>query len=88
MADQFLWNIGVSLIFIGFILSFIAVVLLAFSSLKRDGGKVRGGGAVIIGPVPIIFGTDKESVKIVLILAIILVILLLVLALFSYRIFP
>jgi uncharacterized protein (TIGR00304 family) len=79
MVNEFLWNAGIVLIFVGFALSFIIMLLLVFSG-KRDGGrgKVRGGGAVIIGPVPIVFGTDKESVKIILILSIILVALLLV----------
>jgi len=38
----------------------------------RSGGKVKGGGAILVGPIPIVFGTDKESMKIVLILAIVL----------------
>jgi len=87
MADQLLWNIGFSLIILGFALSLIAVLLLVFSGVRSGKGKVKGGGAVIIGPVPIIFGTDKESIKIILVLSIILVVLLLVLMLFSYRVF-
>ncbi|MCS7124256.1 MAG: DUF131 domain-containing protein [Candidatus Bathyarchaeota archaeon] len=35
----------------------------------------KGGGAVIIGPFPIVFGTDKESVKVVLWLSIALTII-------------
>ena len=26
-------------------------------------GKVQGAGVIMIGPIPIIFGTDKKSVK-------------------------
>jgi len=37
------------------------------------GLKARGGAVVIIGPFPIIFGSDKESAKILLVLSIILV---------------
>lgn len=47
---------------------------------------MKGGGAVIIGPFPIIFGTDRESVKILFTLSIVLVILVLIVMLFSYYI--
>jgi len=79
MSDQLLWSVGLTLVFVGFAIAFIAVVLLFLRGFKNKGGRVRGGGAVIIGPVPIIFGTDKESVKIILVLSIILIALLLVL---------
>jgi len=82
MSDQFLWNLGVTLIVLGFAISFIAVLSLVFSGARGGRGKVKGGGAVIIGPIPIIFGTDKESVKFILVLSIILVVLLLILTVF------
>jgi uncharacterized protein (TIGR00304 family) len=77
-----LWSIGLTLIIAGFALVFIATLLLA---LKGSGGKgkVKAGGAVIIGPVPIIFGTDKQTVKALLILSIILVAILLIWLIFS-----
>jgi len=62
------------------------MILLVLSGAKGGKGKVRGGGAVIIGPVPIVFGTDKESVRIILVLSIVLVALLLVFMLFSHGI--
>ncbi len=86
MADQLLSNIGIVLILIGFAVAFIAMILMVLSGAKGGKGKVRGGGAVIIGPVPIIFGTDKESVRIILVLSIVLVALLLVFMLFSHGI--
>jgi len=83
VADQILSNIAVSLILLGFAISFIAMLWLVLSSVRSGKGEVRGGGAVIIGPIPIIFGTDKETVKMLLVLSILLVILLLFLTLFS-----
>ena len=62
------------------------MILMVLSGAKGGKSRVRGGGAVIIGPIPIIFGTDKESVKIILVLSIVLVALLLVFMLFSYGI--
>jgi len=84
LADQFLWSLGVALILVGFAVAFIAMIWLVVSGAKGGKGRVRGGGAVIIGPVPIVFGTDKESVKVILVLSIVLVVLLLVFMLFSY----
>jgi uncharacterized protein (TIGR00304 family) len=87
VADQLLWSTGVGLILLGFVLAFIAMILLVVSGTKGGRAKVRGGGAVIIGPIPIVFGTDKESVKVILILSIALVALLLVFMMFSNGLF-
>ena len=85
MADQIVTGIGVALVLIGFAVAFTAVIWLTLSSAKggKEKGRVKGGGVVIIGPIPVIFGTDKESVKIILLLSIALVILLLVFMLLS-----
>ena len=85
MSEQ-LWNIGIILILVGFFVTFIATILLLFTAFKGK-GKVKGGGAIIIGPFPIIFGTDKESVKIILLLSLILIAFLLVFMAFSYFVF-
>lgn len=81
-----MFNIGLMLILAGFAVVFIAVILLAFTAVKGR-GKIRGGWAVMIGPFPIIFGTDKESVKVLLILSIVLIALLLIFMIFSAKIF-
>jgi uncharacterized protein (TIGR00304 family) len=86
MSEQTLFNIGMILIFAGFLITFLAIVLMFFKGI-RGKGKVKGGGAVIIGPFPIIFGTDKESVRTLLLLSIILIILLLIVMVFSHLIF-
>jgi len=64
-------NLGFVIILLGFSIAFLAVVLMVVRG-ARSGGKVKGGGAILVGPIPIVFGTDKESMKIVLILAIVL----------------
>lgn len=74
MSEQ-LWNVGVILVLAGFFVMLIATVLLFLIPLKGK-VKVKGGGAIIIGPFPIIFGTDEESIKILLVLSIILIMLL------------
>ncbi|MGB9928426.1 MAG: TIGR00304 family membrane protein [Methanosarcina sp.] len=42
---------------------------------KKVESRVRGGGVIMIGPIPIIFGTDRGSAKTAIILAIVLMIL-------------
>lgn len=81
-----LLSIGVILLFVGIVIAFVAVILLVIAAMKGK-GKVRGGGAVIIGPFPIIFGTDKKSVKVLLLLSIALITLILVVMAFSYYAF-
>lgn len=41
----------------------------------RSESKIKGGGVIMLGPIPIIFGSDKESAKTAMILAIILMVL-------------
>ena len=75
--------LGITLIFLGVIVIFVAILLLSLTRIKDD-GKVRGGGALIIGPFPIIFGTDKESIKLILILSLALTVLLIILFVLFY----
>jgi uncharacterized protein (TIGR00304 family) len=67
--------IGFILIIIGFIIAFLATFLIIFHSTKTK-GEMKGGGAILIGPFPIIFGTDKQSVRILLVLTIIIIALM------------
>jgi uncharacterized protein (TIGR00304 family) len=71
-----LYALGIALIFVGVLIIIVAVILLSVSGAKK--GKVKGGGAIIIGPVPIIFGTDEKSLKTVLLLSLALTVLLVV----------
>ncbi|MDP2218180.1 MAG: DUF131 domain-containing protein [Methanolobus sp.] len=77
---------GISLIFLGFILIVIGSIgsflgdIFGKGNLKTDepgtdGSKthVRGGGIIMIGPVPIILGSDRGSLKTLIMLAIVLI---------------
>ncbi len=44
-------------------------------------GKIKGGGVILVGPIPVVFGTDKRYA----IIAIVLAILLLLLAMISFN---
>jgi uncharacterized protein (TIGR00304 family) len=72
--------IGIALIFIGFIL----VAAGIFFSTGGSAGEVHGGGIIMIGPIPVVFGTDRESATLLIVLAIILIVVS-VIALFLAR---
>jgi uncharacterized protein (TIGR00304 family) len=55
----------------------IVVVLLAFflSEAKNGSVEVKGGGVIMIGPVPIVFGSDAKWTSIAIVLAIALILI-------------
>jgi uncharacterized protein (TIGR00304 family) len=68
---------GSEILSLGFIFIVIGVVLIFVgtltSSLKAKDTEIRGGGVILIGPFPIIFGSDPQAAKGVIILAILLI---------------
>lgn len=76
-TPETLYGLGATLILIGVLVILISLVLLFVKSAKGE-RKLKGGGAIIIGLFPIVFGTDKESIKTVLWLALALTILLII----------
>jgi uncharacterized protein (TIGR00304 family) len=77
-----LYALGIALVFVGVLIIIVTVILLSVSGAKK--GKVKGGGAIIIGPVPIIFGTDEKSLKTILLLSLALTVLLVVVMILYY----
>lgn len=65
--------IGMLIIFIGFLVLFIGV----FSGTKNK-GNVEAGGVIIIGPIPIVFGSSKNISLLMLVLAIVLTVVVLI----------
>lgn len=63
-----------ALVIIAFLLIIAGLIILSLSSKQPGERNVRGGGVLIIGPIPIIFGTDQGVAKGLALLAIILTI--------------
>lgn len=83
MADLgILYSVGIALILVGVFTIVLAILLLSVRSAGK--GKVRAGGAVIIGPIPIIFGTDRKALKTVALISLAITMILLVLTVFNY----
>jgi uncharacterized protein (TIGR00304 family) len=68
--EDLLFALGLILVFTGIILALVATLIAVFSGLRRGG--VRGGGLILLGPIPIVFGTDVKALKWLLVLALIL----------------
>jgi uncharacterized protein (TIGR00304 family) len=83
LADSVLFSIGLLLVILGFAVSILAILMAVFSSSKT-GGRVRGGGVVMIGPIPIIFGTDKRLARVLVLLTIVLMAIFLVFTIFLW----
>ncbi|MDG7035640.1 MAG: DUF131 domain-containing protein [Nitrososphaerota archaeon] len=71
-----------SMVIVGIVLISVGLILTILAILTRDDGsverKTEGGGFVIIGPFPIIFGTNKRIVKVLYIVAIIIIVISLI----------
>jgi uncharacterized protein (TIGR00304 family) len=80
LADSVLFSIGLLLALAGFVIAILAILVGILQSPKGT-GQVRGGGVVMIGPVPVILATDKQSARILILLGIVLTVVLLLLTL-------
>ena len=81
MKGELLVLVGMGLIFIGFMLIFIGT-LMAAAGGETD---VEGGGVIMIGPIPIVFGTSRGA-TLAMVLAIFLMLLWIIGALLSRRV--
>jgi len=78
-----IFEIGFGLTVIGLLVAFAAIIL-TFTSAKKGQGQVRGGGILFIGPIPIMFGTDHQSVKVLVLLAIASIAIMTILMILPY----
>jgi uncharacterized protein (TIGR00304 family) len=79
-----LFDLGVTLAFLGLIVIIIALIYEILKSLKdqprEPKGQTKVGGVILIGPFPIVFGNNKDAIKISLILLAATIILILMMA--------
>jgi len=74
-------TLGILFVFAGFAVIFLAMILSASSKPSTE-GKVRGGGVVMIGPIPLVFGSDMKWASVAIVLALVLVLVTLVVNLY------
>jgi len=61
-------NLGLIVVMAGLVVILAAVA----HSSKRGEQEVRGGGVIMIGPIPVIFGSDMRWASVAIVLAILL----------------
>lgn len=70
--------IGVAIIFVGFLIVMIATTMSGERRQEQNGEgqetHMKGGGVIMIGPIPIIFGSDAKWTSIAVVLAIVLIV--------------
>ncbi|MCL2643218.1 MAG: DUF131 domain-containing protein [Candidatus Bathyarchaeota archaeon] len=73
-----LYTVAFILITVGILLVVGSLLISASKSRKavasKDSDKVQGAGVLMFGPIPIIFGTDKNSMRAVMLIALVLTI--------------
>ena len=74
--------VGITLVVVGIIIIVAAAVLTSWRGAKES--KAKAAGVILIGPIPIIFGTDKKAVKEVIALAIVLTVIVLIWMILNY----
>jgi uncharacterized protein (TIGR00304 family) len=81
-------TVGLLLVCIGFLIILAGIFSMAYHAWKMgemEKPEVRGGGIIMIGPMPIIFGTDAAALRILMILAIVLMVIAAILFLLPLR---
>jgi uncharacterized protein (TIGR00304 family) len=67
------------LILLGIVLIFLGMLILMLSLWRAGEERAEAGGVVIVGPVPIVFGTSQRVATTVMVLAIVLTVVALLL---------
>jgi uncharacterized protein (TIGR00304 family) len=68
--------LGTMIIIAGILVIFLVTIFASRSKGDEEKGvEVKGGGVIMIGPIPIIFGTDPKWTVMAIALAIVLIIL-------------
>jgi uncharacterized protein (TIGR00304 family) len=67
------------LILLGIVLIILGMFILMLSLWRAGEGRGEAGGVVIVGPVPIVFGTSQRVATMVMVLAIVLTVVTLLL---------
>ena len=77
-------ELGLILILMGVALIATALLVYIILGLIKERRSIRGGGVIIIGPLPIMMASDKEVAKIALLLTVMALLFFLMIMLIMY----
>jgi uncharacterized protein (TIGR00304 family) len=80
----FAYAVGLALVVAGIVIIALALILASIRGTGKGKADVKSAGVIMIGPIPIIFGTDKKSIEAVLVLALVLTITLIIASIVYY----
>jgi uncharacterized protein (TIGR00304 family) len=80
----FTYAVGLALVVAGIVIIALALILASIRGTGKGRANVKSAGVIMIGPIPIVFGTDKKSIKTVLLLALALTIALIIASIVYY----
>jgi len=66
--------LGFLIIVVGFVMLLAATVSSAPAEEGERRTNVKGGGVIMIGPIPIVFGSDAKWASVAMLLALVLII--------------
>ena len=87
--DQLLFAVGLTVVFLGLILLTLGLLLEMRKKSEeeqeeKNEQKTEYGGVIFIGPIPIVFGSNKKIAKTMLIIGIVIFVVLMILTLIAY----
>ena len=77
-------ELGLILVLMGVALIATALLVYIILGLIKERRSIRGGGVIIIGPLPIMMASDKEVAKIALLLTVMALLFFLMIMLIMY----
>ncbi|HUK75205.1 MAG TPA: DUF131 domain-containing protein [Nitrososphaerales archaeon] len=69
--------VGIAIILAGILVVVFAMMGGSQADESEGRTRVRGGGVIMVGPIPIVFGSDAKWASVAIVLAIILIVLVL-----------
>jgi len=75
-----LLTVALMMIAVGFVLVLVGVLLIMLGAVRRSEGETKGAFVFLIGPIPIIGATDKETLKIAALLTVAALVIVVLLA--------
>ncbi len=83
-----LFTLGIVLILLGILVLIVTSIMYSRRSSKSEDNETKIAGVIVVGPVPIIFGNDRKTIKTVITLAIILTAFAIVATIIFYMYLP
>lgn len=73
-------SIALTVFALALVFTMVGLILMVLSALREraesgeERGRVEGGAVVVVGPIPIVFGTSERVTKSLMVLAVVLLI--------------